>query len=426
MQRKINLLLLLLSLIGGAAGYVIGEVVLHVWGSDLPRIVAIGLYLGILALCIGTGCLIAEMMSPRLNGPSWRQRYMGTSWKLLVPATLVLVFVLGLVLEFVYEINPGHAKPVKDIALVIDNSGSMGETDPDNDRYTAAKNLINRMDSDNRVAVMVFNDQTTLLQPFMKVKNKDAKNKVISEIDGLEATDGGTNISLALADTMKHIEETNDASRNTMVILLSDGISDVDLNSALAAYKQRQIAVNTIGLSLVQADGAQLLQDIARETGGQYYDVSNAGDLSPVFQQIYEDVGDRTLLTERTGPTQDSVYYRMLHIAFIAIIGGTIGLSLGLIFDNRYLARSFGIGGVVSGLIAGAVLEFGLSGHTVGDEMVRLLSCLILAGVLALFTGVIPVKENGKLAAGLQRPGQAGRTQSGFDRRQKDNTSRGF
>lgn len=126
MQRKINLLLLLLSLIGGAAGYVIGEVVLHVWGSDLPRIVAIGLYLGILALCIGTGCLIAEMMSPRLNGPSWRQRYMGTSWKLLVPATLVLVFVLGLVLEFVYEINPGHAKPVKDIALVIDNSGSMG------------------------------------------------------------------------------------------------------------------------------------------------------------------------------------------------------------------------------------------------------------------------------------------------------------
>lgn len=282
------------------------------------------------------------------------------------------------------------------------------------------------MDSDNRVAVMVFNDQTTLLQPFMKVKNKDAKHKVISEIDGLEATDGGTNISLALADTMKHIEETNDASRNTMVILLSDGISDVDLNSALAAYKQRQIAVNTIGLSLVQADGAQLLQDIARETGGQYYDVSNAGDLSPVFQQIYEDVGDRTLLTERTGPTQDSIYYRMLHIAFIAIIGGAIGLSLGLIFDNRYLARSFGIGGVVSGLIAGAVLEFGLSGHTVGDEMVRLLSCLILAGVLALFTGVIPVKENGKLAAGLQRPGQAGRTQSGFDRRQKDNTSRGF
>lgn len=426
MQRKINLLLLLFSLIGGAVGFGISEIVLHKWAGEWPRLVVIGLYFGILALCIGISCLVAEIISPRLNGPSWRQRYTGTSWKLLVPATLVMLFILGLVLEFVYEINGGSAKPVKDIALVIDNSGSMQQTDPDQDRYTAAKNLVNQMDSDNRVAVMVFNDKTNLLQPFMKVKNKAAKDTVISEIDGLESTDGGTDISLALSDTMKHVKETNDAKRSTMIILLSDGISDVDLNSALAEYKQQQIVINTIGLSLVHSDGADLLRNIAQDTGGQYYDVANAGDLSFVFQQIYDHVGDRTLMTERTGPMEDSVYYRVLRIAALAIIGAAIGLSLGLVFDNRYLARSFGVGGVVSGLIAGGILEFGLSGQAFGDAVIRLLSCLVLAGVMALFTGVIPVKENSKLQAGLQRPGQAGRAQGGFGRGSKDNTSRGF
>lgn len=426
MQRKLNLLLLLFSLIGGAVGFAVGEIILDKWGGDWPWIIVIGLYFGLLALFIGLGCLVAEIVSPRLSGPSWRQRYTGTSWKLLVPATLVMLFVVGLGLEFVYEINAGGAKPVKDIALVIDNSGSMQQTDPDDGRYAAAKDMINRMDSDNRVAVMVFNDQTNLLQPFMRVKNQAAKDQVIGEIDALEATDGGTNISLALSDAMQHIQDEGDAGRGTMVVLLSDGVSDVDLNSALALYKQKNVQVNTIGLSLVQADGSSLLKSIAQETGGQYYDVQNAGDLSLVFQKIYKDAGERTLVTERTGPQQSSMVYLILRVASLVVIGAAIGLALGLIFDNRYLARSFGVGGAVSGLLAGFVLEFGLSGGSVSDPVIRFLSCLVLAGVLALFTAIIPIKENGKLGSGLQRPGSAGRSQAGMAGRPKNNSSRGF
>ncbi|MDR0271619.1 VWA domain-containing protein [Paenibacillus sp.] len=425
MQRKLNLLMLLFSLIGGAVGFAVGEVILDNWGGDWPWIVVIGLYFGLLALFIGLSCLIAEMISPRLNGPSWKQRYMGTSWKLVVPATLVMIFVLGLGLEFAYEINAGGSKPVKDIALVIDNSGSMQQTDPDNGRYAAAKNMIDRMDSDNRVAVMAFNHETTLLQPFIKLKDQAAKDKVIREIDVLDATDGGTDINLALADTMKHIKDQGEG-RGTMVVLLSDGFSEVDLNTALAPYKQKHIQVNTIGLSLVQAEGSRLLREIAQGTGGQYYDVQNANDLSVVFQKIYQDTGERTLLTKRTGPLEDSIVYLILRVAALALIGAGIGLALGLIFDNRYLARSFGVGGTVSGLLAGLMLEFGLTGEGWKDAMIRLLSCLVLAGVLALFTLVIPVKENGKLESGLQRPGSAGRSQTGFAGRPKNNSSRGF
>jgi Ca-activated chloride channel homolog len=420
-QRKINPLLLLCSLVGGGIGFAIGEFLLRQWGIGLPVIVVTGIYFGILALCIGLACLIAELISPRLNGSSWRQRYTGTSWKLLIPSTLVALFLLGMLFEWVYQLNPGSAKPVKDIVLIIDNSGSMKETDPNQDRYTAAKNLINRMDEDNRVSVMVFDHATTLLQPFTRVKNQETKDEIIAEIDGLAATDGGTDISLALEDTMTHIQESHDAGRSAMVIMLSDGFSETDHARVLADYKQQQIAVNTIGLSLVNPDGAQLLQTIAAETGGQYYDVQNAADLSFVFQKIYDDVGDRSLLTKRTGVMEDSVYYQIVRIAAMLLIGAAMGLALGTVFDNRHLALSFSIGGAVSGLLAGIVLEYGLSGEEIGDASVRLIACLILAGIIALFTLVIPVKESSKIIRNVQRPGRTGRGQ-----RQNDSTSRGF
>ncbi|WP_411552362.1 vWA domain-containing protein [Paenibacillus lautus] len=421
MQRKLNPLLLLLSLVGGGLGFAIGEFLLRQWGTGLPVIVVTGIYFGILALCIGLACLIAEMISPRLSGSSWRQRYAGTSWKLLIPSTLVALFLLGLLFEWVYQLNPGSAKPVKDIVLVIDNSGSMNETDPNQDRYTAAKNLINRMDRDNCVSVMVFDHATTLLQPFTRVKNQETKDEIIAEIDGLATTDGGTDISLALEDTMTHIQESHDAARSAMVIMLSDGFSETDHARVLADYKQQQIAVNTIGLSLVNPDGAQLLQTIAAETGGQYYDVQNAADLSFVFQKIYDDVGDRSLLTKRTGVMEDSVYYQIVRIVAMLLIGAAMGLALGTVFDNRHLALSFSIGGAVSGVLAGVVLEYGLSGEEIGDASVRLIACLLLAGIIALFTLVIPVKESSKIIRNMQRPGRTGRGQ-----RENDSTSRGF
>lgn len=425
MQRKINLLMLLFSIIGGVIGCVIGEVILGRFYGELPSIVVVGLYCGVVALCIVLMCLIAEMIDPRLNGPSWRQRYVGSSWKLLVPATLGLLFTLGLILESLYGLNVGGAKPVKDIVLVIDNSGSMHETDPNNGRYEAAKSLIGQMDDDKRVAVVEFSDDARLVQPFVSVQDPASKSQVYTTIDTLETSNGGTtNIARALQESMLHINGTTDGARGTMVILLSDGFSDIDLNTELADYKQQGIIINTVGMSNVNSEGSRLLNEIANQTNGQFIDVDNVDNLSFVFQQIYDRIGDRSLITERTGPTQDSTYYAVLRIVSIILIGAAIGVALGLVFDNRYLARSFGIGGSLAGILAGLVLEFGLSGQSPEDSLIRLLACLIIAGIIALFTFIVPVKENGRLQEGRHRPGHAGVITDGYER--KKNSSKGF
>lgn len=424
MQRKVNLLLLFFSLIGGGIAFLIGEWLLS-WYNDLPSILLVGIYFGIVALGVGIGCLLAEMISPRLNGVSWKQRYLGLSWKLL-PLMVVLALGVGALTEFIYELNFGGIKPVKNVVMAIDDSGSMSQSDPDNSRYSAAKALITRMDTDNQVAVVTFNHEAVVVQPLTPLSSTANREKVLTAIDNLEPTEGGTNISGAVSEALQVIDSDGSKNHGAMVILLSDGVSNFDTTQELQTYVERGIAVNTIGLGLEDPAGTQLLQDIARVTGGQYYDVKDSALLGDVFQQIYDRLGDRTLLTERSDSTADSPYYAAVRILSLMLIGASLGLGLGIVFDNRHLAKSFGIGGVLSGLFAGFILEFGLSGHSFTDVLIRLLAVLILAAILALFTGVIPVGEGRIYRNRRTNTAAPAPASDSFPGRRRNRNSKGF
>ncbi|KQO18578.1 vWA domain-containing protein [Paenibacillus sp. Leaf72] len=428
MQRKINLLLLLFSLIGGFIGYAIGELMLAQWTGDMPRSVLMGLYFGVLALFIGLGCFVAELVNPHLNGSSWRQRYTGLSWKLFVPATLVLLFAAGWGLQFFYGLNIGGLKQVKDIVLVIDNSGSMAETDPDNQRYVAAKQLIDQMDNDKRVAIVGFSDLAEQVLPFTSVDSAANKAAINAAIDSFVPTDGGTNFSVALEESLKTIEAKADSKRGTMVILLSDGFSESDVAPQLALYKEQQIAINSVGLSLVDSRGADLLRNIAESTGGAYYDVQKATEVSTAFQTIYDTIDDRTLVTKRTGPMADATFYKIVRVISMLLIGGVLGVAIGLFFDNRYLARSFGIGGAVGGLLAGLVLEAWLSGHLLSDSFTRFMAIALLAIMISLFTLIVPIRENSRPVNDRRRgaPVPRERGASSGDGTSKDSRNHGF
>lgn len=423
MQRKINLLMLLFSLIGGGVAFLIGEWLLS-WYDNLPSILLVGIYFAIVALGVGIGCLLAEMISPRLNGASWKQRYLGLSWKLL-PLMIVLALGVGSLTEFVYELNFGGVKPIKNVVMAIDDSGSMAQSDPDNSRYSAAKSLISRMDNDNQAAVVTFNQDAVVAQPLTPLSDSQSREKVLTAIDNLMPTEGGTNISAAVSQALQVIDSAGNKNQGAMVILLSDGVSNFDTARELQDYKERGIAVNTIGLVLEDPTGTKLLQDIAQATGGQYYDVKNTALLGDVFQQIYDRLGDRTLLTVRSDATADSPYYAAVRILSLMLVGAALGLGLGIVFDNRHLAKSFGIGGVVSGLFAGLILEFGLSGGSFVDALIRLLAVLILAAIISLFTGIIPVGE-GRIYRTKRNHSASAPASDGFQDRRRNRNSKGF
>lgn len=382
-QRKLSLLMVLCSLVGGAIGFLVGEVVLDRLSGELAEWLLMGIYFGQYAFFVGLMCLVAEMISPRLNGQGWKQRYLGLSWKMLIPSTLVMVGVAAMLLQLLYGFSFQRASGQENIVMLLDTSDSMRQSDPNNQLFRAAADLVRKMDNDTQVAVITFNDRTEVLQQLIELSGPSVKEAVITKLFSHPGPSGGTQIEEALDIALKHLQASNQLHSNSTVVLMSDGYSRVDLQTSLAPFKHSKMIIHTVGMKDVDADGTYLLQRISEETGGNYFNVENAEELTNIFGQIYDmSKQDRSLVSERTGSSADSLFYAGLRVISLLIIGALLGLALGLIFDNRHLAKSFTIGGAVSGLITGLVFEAALSSVGLLDMMIRLLACALMAVVL--------------------------------------------
>lgn len=402
-QRKANALLIALSAIGGLAGFVCGETVLAAWEDRMPNALLMGVYFGQLALFVGLMCLVAELISPALNGKGWRLRYAKDGWKLLVPATLLLLFVGGTAVQLLYGLYIGRHRPPQNIVVAIDVSESMSTTDPNRESFRAAKELVQSLDGGKRIALLTFNNEAGLLQPLAAVSDRAAKDAITAKLDGFGPPSGGTNIEAALAESMKQIESAGTNARASMVILISDGYSDVDLNRALSPYTDKGVAVNTVGVNAQNPQdrqGNELLRQIAQATGGAYQSVEDVRLLSEVFDQIYRANQGWHLVGERTGAAADSAYYAAVRVLGLIVVGLLMGLSLGILFDNRFLARSFSVGGAIAGLLAGLIVEQGFKVDAFDPPAIRAAADVVLAVVLSVSTLLVPFKENRSAEAG--------------------------
>ncbi|OXM83745.1 vWA domain-containing protein [Paenibacillus rigui] len=424
-QRKWNGLLTIGSLIGGFVGFLIGEWVLDQWEGRLHETLLIGIYFGQLALMVGLGCLIAEIISPKLNGHNWRLRYAGDGWKLLVPGTLVLLFVGGLLCQFIYGFTLAKKEKPQDYVLLLDMSESMKETDPGKLSNQAAQSLIRRMDASTRVGLYTFNEEPKLIFPLTKLDRAGVKEELAAKTAAIPAPYGQTDIGRVLTTVMDNLKQQGELRAGTTVILISDGISQMDTSQVLAPYVQNGVKVHTVGiLGTSDPKGNALLQRIAEGTGGRFYDVQTADRITGAFDQIYTNKKPNHLLNERTGDAASDGYHGWLRVVLMLLIGTLLGLSLGIVFDNRYLARSFAIGGTVAGLLAGWILEAGLPGASY-PSIYRALADLTLAAVLSFSTLAIAVQHDSSAAAGSGLRSGSRKSLTGRDDNRSDGRGEG-
>ncbi|MEO3945661.1 vWA domain-containing protein [Gorillibacterium sp. CAU 1737] len=421
-RRSFSALLFLFSLIGGAIGFGAGELLLAKVGSEWPNVWVMALYFGILGLAVVFFCLLAETISPEIAGQGWRLRHSSSGWKWLVPAAFVILFAAGTIFQFLYGFGLGQRQPAQDIVLVIDKSESMLKTDPNRESVEAAQKLIDQMDGHKQVAVILFNERPELLQPLTSLSGEAQRKEVIASLDRYQAA-GQTDIAGALQMAMEQLDARTH-SRKSMVILISDGYSEVNIASATAPFHAKGIAIHTIGMKNTQVDATQLLRSLAAETDGSYHGIGSAEELSGVFTKIYDLNRGWHLMGERSADGGDSLYYRFLRILLIAGIGSFIGLALGIVFDNRHLAKSFTLGGAIAGLFAGAAVEAWM-GLGIAPGVGRFIGDLLLAAILALSPFLIPTKRPGTTGGSNPLDRAAHRSGGGYGRPGSDSFDRG-
>lgn len=180
----------------------------------------------------------------------------------------------------------------RDAVLVIDRSGSMGDTDWPPSRLGAAQEAakafvdqLAKVDPNACVAVVGFACNATVARKLAPVSKTVAIHRAI---DGLRA-DGGTDLTAGLKAAMSIVQRGSNPTKQ--VVTLSDGFANNNETPLPFARQIRGIAVHeTIGIGGSPSEVCEdLLKEIAspRPDGGKRYRfIGDRAELVTHFQQL--------------------------------------------------------------------------------------------------------------------------------------------
>ncbi|MBM3859017.1 MAG: VWA domain-containing protein [Verrucomicrobia bacterium] len=175
------------------------------------------------------------------------------------------------------------------VAIVLDRSGSMS-----GEKLRKAKEAailaIDRLNSDDIVSVVAYDDQVQVLVPATKVSDRAGIHAAIARLQSGGSTALFAGVSKGAAEVRKFL----DRQRTNRVILLSDGIANVgpsspsDLGELGSSLIKEGIAVTTIGLG----DGfnEDLMTKLASKSDGNHWFVEHVQDLARIYNTEFGDV----------------------------------------------------------------------------------------------------------------------------------------
>jgi Ca-activated chloride channel family protein len=193
-----------------------------------------------------------------------------------------------------------------DIILAIDVSGSMTAQDFTPNRMEAAKKVaeefVDARPSD-RIGVVIFAGESFTQCP-LTTDHYVLKSQISQIRNGL--LEDGTAIGSGLATSVDRLK--NSKSKSKIVILLTDGMNNgglIDPSTALEIAKTFHVKVYTIGVGtdgyaptpvntplgiVMQSQKVSidedLLKNIAKQTGGQYFRATDNQSLKKIYGQI--------------------------------------------------------------------------------------------------------------------------------------------
>ena len=185
-----------------------------------------------------------------------------------------------------------------DIAVALDISGSMGQTDFAPHRLAAAKQIIAEFIEErqyDRIGLVVFSQEAFIQSP--PTLDHDVLLRLLSDVhlaDQLGIEDG-TAIGSGLATAANMLKDSDSESR--LVTLLTDGVNNsgqLDPITVATAAEALDIKLYTIGVGTTQTGvtaeesplDEETLQEIADVTSAKYYRATDTEGLRGIYAEI--------------------------------------------------------------------------------------------------------------------------------------------
>ncbi len=196
-----------------------------------------------------------------------------------------------------------------DVILLIDTSGSMRASDKGRNAIEAANLFIDMMETKNsRVGIIAFNDNARAVIDMTVLNSQEDKELLKQKISSFEYegyTDIGMWLKEAVASILGNVRDKN----SPMVLLLTDGNIEIDPESnartAEASYNDivevlatvgKKLPIYTIGLNYNGNVDTELLKTVSESTDARNYIVKEANNLPQIFNEIFADHIQSSLL----------------------------------------------------------------------------------------------------------------------------------
>jgi Ca-activated chloride channel family protein len=185
-------------------------------------------------------------------------------------------------LEGLADPAPKLARPAINLAIVVDQSGSMQGSKIEQARE-AALIAVGRLSPDDFVAVVAYDTTVRVVVPATRASDRRLIEAGIRSI----RANGDTALFAGVAKGAEEVRKFLDPRRVNRVLLLSDGLANVGPSSpaelgALGASLAREgIAVTTFGVGLGYNE--DLMTELARRSDGNHAFIENAAELPRYF-----------------------------------------------------------------------------------------------------------------------------------------------
>lgn len=207
----------------------------------------------------------------------------------------------------VFNINSVTAKPLVQgdpqtiaVTLVIDNSGSMAETDPQKLREIVANIFIDQLSPEDYLGIITFHSKEEIVLPIQEVESAENKNefkKVLSS--KLESVKGDTDYLAALNTAGKQLDTIEEKNIKKVILFLTDGDPDPNgkgasqeymdsLKESVNSLAMRKYCVYSVGFS--NNLNSDVLGKISEHTQGRMKISENPEELALNFQEILEEL----------------------------------------------------------------------------------------------------------------------------------------
>lgn len=260
-------------------------------------------------------------------------KYSGGRLMAFLLFSLLLTSVLMPSLSLAADENKENKNLPFDVRIIIDISGSMKQTDPNNLRIPALNLLLELMPEGAQAGIWTFGKYVNNLVPVAVV---DDQWRAKAKKSALNITSLGlqTNLAGALNDAAWGLKP--DSGFQQSIILLTDGKVDMVskndpqgeqkntlerkklMSEVLDKYRNAGANIHTLALSDL-AD-KNLLQQIALETDGLYSQAVNAEELMKAFLRAF----DRAVPAEQV-PMEDNTF----------VIDGSVNEFTALVFKSK-------------------------------------------------------------------------------------------